>query len=517
MTGEVADAGFATFGWRADAGGVFASIPAYVNVEQLAAVELEQFAYQRSTTDVAPTIDNGQTNQEIATNRQDDDFVPQGWQSGELQPVPAARFAWIITRSRQGAGATWTTWGTPTMIGETATQYTQNCYWVGGPGGVVQTLPTQTDAQKINADYLPSFDSRVCTATPGTPTATLQAAWLVQRIYSSNATLATDWQPVRVVREYEASLLTFAPGDTEISVESGGGIVNPTSPQLPLTVGTQTNITYSTEDLPVWLAVNLVSGRVTKVAAESIPELSYGLVTFIWIATHTDGRTARSTILVEVVGAVAVELEQFAYQRSVTDAAPAVQNGPDINANRQDDDFVPQGWQNGELQPVPAARFVWIITRSRQGAGATWTTWGTPTMIGETATQYTQNCYWLGGPGGVVQTLPTQTDAQKINADYLPSFDSRVTSVRPRLGRPPPRWSPLWLVQRIYSSNATLATDWRPVRVVRDYVAPVPILPVFADPFAFTAQFEIGDSTIAYTLPAATISDGSTLQLLFWH
>ena len=133
----------------------------------------------------------------------------------------------------------------------------------------------------------------------GTPTSAGQNLRIIYQV--------TDTSGNKEIREYYidieepgASTLVFAPGDTQISVRTGGDIVNPPNPQLPEAIGNQAEITYTTQDLPIWLAFD-TNRSLTKATSQDIPSLTYGLVSFL--ATHTDGREAQTTILIEVLPA----------------------------------------------------------------------------------------------------------------------------------------------------------------------------------------------------------------------
>ena len=104
--------------------------------------------------------------------------------------------------------------------------------------------------------------------------------------------------------------LTFAQGNREIEVQVGSTTTVPASPQLPQAVGTQSEITYSTSGLPTWLAVDLSTRRVT--VDGTISELDGLLVSFDWIAKHSDGRTATERIYVNIKPQAAVEELSFA-------------------------------------------------------------------------------------------------------------------------------------------------------------------------------------------------------------
>ena len=178
--------------------------------------DLIQYAYRRTETDQAPAVDDGADNTAIAENRANDDFTPNSWERDELQPLPPHIYVWRISRSRQAVGRPWTKWledgdGEPEKIGQggggsavQAVQHTQYCYWLGREGGVVQPLGMDSDAQKTTEEYLPTYDGRACSVQPQPPTETLPALWLFTRTYSTDATLATAWQPLRVVDTWEA-------------------------------------------------------------------------------------------------------------------------------------------------------------------------------------------------------------------------------------------------------------------------------------------------------------------------
>ena len=182
--------------------------------------------------------------------------------------------------------------------------------------------------------------------------------------------------------------LGFGEGDTELSVVIGETTITPFPNALPIAVRGIAPYTYSTENLPTWLTVDLTTRQVT--VTDTITEEAGLLVSFEWIATDAFEDEIRTKIL--------------------------------VNIN----------------DPI--------------------------TITGEQAATYRQECYWLGPEGGVVQTLPQQTDEEKTNRNFLPTFDGRTCTPMP--GTPTERLRAIWLIARTYSSLATLATNWEPQRII---------------------------------------------------
>ena len=105
-------------------------------------------------------------------------------------------------------------------------QYEQSCFWQGGAGGVVQTLGEDTDAQKTNRTYLPTFDGRACVPMPPRPTQILTDVWLVTRTFSPDARTATSWRPQYSIASFEFAEVEQAdpgpPRNVRLSIETEG-------------------------------------------------------------------------------------------------------------------------------------------------------------------------------------------------------------------------------------------------------------------------------------------------------
>ena len=224
--------------------------------------ELEQFAYRRTETEAEPSINNGANAGAIATNRANNDFVPDGWGSSPLQPTETEPYVWRITRTRQAEDQIWTQWEsplsyqqekfqffdiyertdlnttreivltlrniyiylglsddvevrvTPLSLEALASIYGQKLYWLGGEGGVVQSLAHEdTLEQKANKTFLPSFDGRQCTPVPEKPTASLPATWLVERLFANNPVHTTSYRPSYIIDRYvDPNVAQASPG-----------------------------------------------------------------------------------------------------------------------------------------------------------------------------------------------------------------------------------------------------------------------------------------------------------------
>ena len=315
--------------------------------------------------------------------------------------------------------------------------------------------------------------------------------------------------------------LTFAQGDREIEVQVGETTTNPSSPQLPQAVGTQSDITYTSPGRPSWLSID---GNRRVTVTDTISELDGILQAFDWVATHSDGRVVTERIIVNIKRAIlAAPVVTFGQgdteitaQVGVTTTVPASPQLPQATGGTAPYTYTTEGkpsWvaidanRRVTISAAPTVmdgvfqKFTWIATDDNSEEGRVEISVG---IEPAQATQQEQRCYWLGGPGGVVQPLPTQSNTEKTNAAFLPTFDGRICTGAP--GTATSALTRVWLVTRTHSTDASLATDWEPQYPIDEYN---PVLPQFPTDIEVATFVDGTDETI--TLEAATISGTDTL------
>ena len=120
--------------------------------------------------------------------------------------------------------------------------------------------------------------------------------------------------------------LYWGEGDTLIRATEKTQALVPTTPTLPEAISsTEDDITYSVEDLPSWMAVDLSTRQITATA--NAPALAgYALRTFTWIATNTRGLSIRQTITIELTPTLEVTFlggpEYFSVPQGTQDLDP---------------------------------------------------------------------------------------------------------------------------------------------------------------------------------------------------
>ena len=213
------------------------------------------------------------------------------------------RVRFVNTEDDEGA---WTSGRFTTKATPQASRDTQVAYWLG-EATPVPTFVTQTDTQKIDIDFLPTRD--ISGGTKATrdlqePTESHPAAWLLNRLYSTDPALATQWVAVSIAKRYVApGLITFAQGDTTINTQTGTRTLDPARPQLPQATGGDGAISYSAVGAPRWLSVDTAvqHRRVSLAGSDAVPLVTHPLIgSFRWVATDKAGNTGFVPITVFV-------------------------------------------------------------------------------------------------------------------------------------------------------------------------------------------------------------------------
>ena len=172
------------------------------------AQELEQYAYMRTATATAPVLPA-----QTATNRQNDSYIPPGWQRQIILASPTNRFVWTISRSRASVDANWSNWlltnepiGEQSPgIGDLALQE-QTAYQLGNDYISPPAIDNGTGQEELmqnaaNNSFVPTgWGART---TAGRPTSTMRYLWQIRRTRLSDATGWTQWGRAEIVEEFQ--------------------------------------------------------------------------------------------------------------------------------------------------------------------------------------------------------------------------------------------------------------------------------------------------------------------------
>ena len=321
--------------------------------------------------------------------------------------------------------------------------------------------------------------------------------------------------------------LTFAQGDREIEVQVGETTTNPSSPQLPQAVGTQSDITYTSPGKPTWLTIDS-DRRVT--VTDTITELDGIVVGFDWTATHTDGRTVAERIIINIKQDVPILPLTFTQgnreinvQVGETTTDPASPQLPQAVGTQSDITYTTEGkpsWidiDSDRRVTVTGA----ITALDGRLVGFDWTATHTDgrtvaeriiiNIESAKPIQREQECYWLGPDTNpfLIYTAD-ETDVQRTNESFLPTISGRICTTEP--GETTSTLPALYLLARTYSDNPDFATSWRVRRVIDEYVAAVVEVPEFPTEIEIARFTQPTDLTL--TLEAATISSGTLVYAI---
>ena len=454
---------------------------------------IPQTCYFRTTIDklenlpALPTEGAGHTDIDRAMVH----YVPPDCSTNFLIPTQEAPIVWSLSRIWSNDPAQLTEWmyaAIELRFDATVERESQITYYQSAnlPVGDLPDISGQTDEEKTNKEYRPpntNDDLETFTLTEEMP-----LLWELRRVWSNNASFATDWEYARIEARW------VSPADPAVTTTFQTCYFNTTNqpigdlPKLPTTGTGHTDedramLNYLPPNCSVDIIVpteeNPVTWALTRTWSNDpflLTEWGYAFVADRWIPPIADAHQ---------------QLFQEAYYLS---ESVQLSDLPDISGQSDEEKtnkgYRPPNTSDSILTPTSDKPDVWKLTRvwsTDVDAATDWRYAGIVRTFDSDHRQEFQRAYFLSG-NVQVSDLPDisgQSNEEKTNQEYLPPNVTRERST-PTEDKPL-----LWELTRHWSTLASQASDWGYSQIVARYETTV--LTQFQRAYFLSGNVQVSD------------------------